>query len=217
LKLNQKEIKTMGHSLARIALTAGLAAILSLQASAATSTWQIDPQHTAAQFSVKHLAISTVRGAFSKVTGTVVFDDKDASKSTVDVTIDTTTVDTREPNSDKDLKSDHFFDVEHYPTMTFKSKKVEQASPGKLKVTGDLTIHGVTKEVVLDVDGPTAPVKDPWGNQRVAVNATTKINRQDFGVKWNATMDNGGVVVGDDVSINIDAELVQKGAPKSGN
>jgi polyisoprenoid-binding protein YceI len=214
---NQKEINTMGHSLARIALTAGLAAILSLPASAATSTWQIDPQHTAAQFSVKHLAISTVRGGFSKVSGTVVFDDKDLSKSTVDVTIDTTTVDTREPNRDKDLKSDHFFDVEHYPTMTFKSKKVEQVSPGKLKVTGDLTIHGVTKEVVLDVDGPTAPVKDPWGNQRVAVNATTKINRQDFGVKWNATMDNGGVVVGDDVSINIDAEMIQKNAAKSGN
>jgi len=207
----------MGHSLARIAITAGLAAILSLPASAATSTWQIDPQHTAAQFSVKHLAISTVRGGFSKVTGTVIFDDKDVTKSTVDVTIDTTTVDTREPNRDKDLKSDHFFDVEHYPTMTFKSKKVEQVSPGKLKVTGDLTIHGVTKEVTLDVDGPTAPVKDPWGNQRVAVNATTKINRQDFGVKWNATMDNGGVVVGDDVSINIDAEMIQKNAAKSGN
>jgi polyisoprenoid-binding protein YceI len=166
---------------------------------------------------VKHLAISTVRGGFSKVTGTVTFDDKDVSKSTVDVTIDTTTVDTREPNRDKDLKSDHFFDVEHYPTMTFKSKKVEQVSPGKLKVTGDLTIHGVTKEVVLDVDGPTAPVKDPWGNQRVAVNAATKINRQDFGVKWNATMDNGGVVVGDDVSINIDAEMIQKNAAKPGN
>jgi polyisoprenoid-binding protein YceI len=216
-KPNQKEINTMGHSLARIAITAGLAAILSLPASAATSTWQIDPQHTAAQFSVKHLAISTVRGAFSKVTGTVIFDDKDVSKSSVDVVIDTTTVDTREPNRDKDLKSDHFFDVEHYPTMTFKSKRVEQVSPGKLKVTGDLTIRSVTKEVVLDVDGPTAPVKDPWGNQRVAVNATTKINRQDFGVKWNATMDNGGVVVGDDVSINIDAEMIQKNAAKSGN
>jgi polyisoprenoid-binding protein YceI len=101
--------------------------------------------------------------------------------------------------------------------MTFKSKKVEQNGVGKLKVTGDLTIRGVTKEVVLDVDGPTAPVKDPWGNQRAAVSATTKVNRQDFGVKWNATMDNGGVVVGDDVSINIDAEMVQKNATKSGD
>ena len=207
----------MGHSLIRIAVTAGLAAIVSLPASAATSTWQLDPAHSAAQFSVRHLAISTVRGAFSKVTGTVIFDDKDVSKSSVDVTIDVSTVDTREPNRDKDLMSDHFFDVAHYPTMTFKSKKVEQAGAGKLKVTGDLTIHGVTKEVVLDVDGPTAPVKDPWGHQRAAINATTKINRQDYGVKWNATMDNGGVVVGDDVAINIDAEMIQKNAAKPAN
>lgn len=204
----------MGHSLGRIVLTTGLAAILSLPVSAATSTWQLDPSHSAAQFSVRHLAISTVRGGFSNVKGTVIFDDKDVSKSSVDVTIDVSTVDTREPNRDKDLKTDKFFDVEHYPTMTFKSTKVEQASPGKLKITGDLTIRGVTKQVVLDVEGPTAPVKDPWGNQRAAVNATTKINRQDYGVKWNATMDNGGVVVGDEVSINIDAEMVQKGAAK---
>jgi polyisoprenoid-binding protein YceI len=162
------------------------------------------------------MAISTVRGAFSKVTGTVALDDKDIAKSTVDVTIDVSTVDTREPARDNDLRSDRFFDVAHFPTMTFKSKKVEQVAPGKLKVTGDLTIRGVTKEVVLDVDGPTAPVKDPWGNQRVAVNATTKVNRQDYGVKWNATMDNGGVVVGDDVSITIDAELV-KPVPKASN
>jgi polyisoprenoid-binding protein YceI len=207
----------MGHSRIRIALAAALAVAFTLPAAAATSTWQIDPAHTAAQFSVRHLAISTVRGAFSKVTGTVTFDDKDASKSSVDVTIDVSTVDTREPNRDKDLMSDHFFDVAHYPTMTFKSTKVEQAGAGKLKVTGNLTIHGVTKEVVLDVDGPSAPVKDPWGNQRAAINATTKINRQDYGVKWNATMDNGGVVVGDDVSINIDAEMIQKSAAKSGN
>jgi polyisoprenoid-binding protein YceI len=200
----------MGQTLTRMAITAGLAAILSLPAAAATSTWQIDPSHTAAQFSVKHLAISTVRGGFSNVKGTVVFDDKDVSKSSVDVTIDVSTVDTREPNRDKDLKSDKFFDAAQFPTMSFKSTKVEQASAGKLKITGNLTIRGVTKEVVLDVEGPTAPVKDPWGNQRSAINATTKINRQDFGVKWNATMDNGGVVVGDEVSINIDAEMVAK-------
>ena len=207
----------MGHSLARIAITAGLAAVCSLPAPAATSTWQIDPMHSAAQFSVRHLAISSVRGGFSNVKGTVSFDDKDVGKSTVDVTIDVSTVDTREPDRDKDLRSDKFFDVAQYPTMTFKSKKVEQVAAGKLKVTGDLTIRGVTKEVVLDVEGPTAPVKDPWGNQRAAVNATTKINRQDFGVKWNATMDNGGVVVGDEVSITIDAEMIQKGAAKSGD
>jgi polyisoprenoid-binding protein YceI len=202
----------MGQILSRIAVTAGLAAALSLPAAAATSPWQIDPAHSAAQFAVKHLAISTVRGAFTSVKGTVQFDDKDITKSSVDVTIDVNSVDTRQPDRDKDLRSDHFFDAEHFPTITFKSKRVEQLSPGKLKITGDLTIHGITKEVVLDVDGPTAPVKDPWGNQRMAINATTKINRQDFGVKWNATMDNGGVVVGDDVSITIDAEMIPKAA-----
>jgi polyisoprenoid-binding protein YceI len=208
----------MGNRLSRIAAT-GLAAALSLPAGAATSDWKIDPQHSSAQFSVKHLAISTVRGAFSKLSGTVVFDDQDITKSSVSVTIDVNTVDTREPDRDNDLRSDRFFDVAHYPTMTFKSKKVEQVAPGKLKVTGDLTIRGTTKEVVLDVDGPTAPMKDPWGNMRVAVNGTTKINRQDFGVKWNAKLDNGGVVVGDDVNIVIDAEFgadAVKGCGRSG-
>jgi polyisoprenoid-binding protein YceI len=118
---------------------------------------------------------------------------------------------------DKELRSDHFFDVEKFPTLTFKSTKVEQETAGKLKVTGALTIHGVTKQVVLEVEGPTAPVKDPWGNQRAAANASTKVNRQDFGVKWNAKMDNGGWVVGDDVDITIDVEMVQKGAAKAGN
>ncbi len=198
-----------GH-LAKIAATAGIILVASLPNFAATTTWALDPQHSAAQFSVRHLAISTVRGGFSKVNGTVQLDDQDFTKSTVDVTIDVSTVDTREPSRDKDLRSDKFFDVEHFPTMTFKSKKVEQDAPGKLKVTGDLTIRGVTKEVVLNVDGPSAPVTDPWKNQRAAVNATTKVNRQDFGVKWNATMDNGGVVVGDDVNITIDAEMTKQ-------
>jgi polyisoprenoid-binding protein YceI len=204
------------HPLTRITSISSMVGIAALAlfccdlSLAATTDWKLDPQHSAAQFSVRHLAISTVRGAFSKVTGTVSVDDQDVSKSTVNVTIDVATVDTREPARDKDLRSDHFFDADHFPTMTFKSTKVEQVSPGKLKVTGDLTIRGNTKQVVLDVDGPTAPVKDPWGNQRAAVNATTKINRQDFGVKWNATMDNGGVVVGDDVNINIDAEMIKQ-------
>ena len=192
----------MGQAFSRIALTAGLAAALSLPAAAATSTWQIDPAHSSAQFAVKHLMISTVRGAFTKVTGTIQFDDKDITKSTVDVTIDATSVDTRVADRDKDLKSDHFFDVEHYPTITFKSKRVEQVSPGKLKVTGDLTIRGATKEVVLDVDGPTAPVKDPWGNQRMGVNANSKITRQDFGITYGPGM------IGDEISITIDAEMI---------
>ncbi len=207
----------MGHFSVRAISAAALAAALSLPAAAATSTWQIDPNHSAAQFAVRHMAISTVRGAFSKLSGSVQLDDKDVTKSSVEVTIDAASVDTRVADRDKDLRSERFFDVEKYPTLTFKSTKVEQTEPGKLKVTGDLTIHGVTKQVVLDVEGLTAPVKDPWGNQRAAANATTKINRQDFGVKWNAKMDSGGWVVGDDVAITIDVEVVQKGAAKSGN
>jgi polyisoprenoid-binding protein YceI len=161
---------------------------------------------------VKHLMISTVRGEFKGVTGTVTWDDQDVTKSKVDVTIDAKTVNTGEDARDKDLKSEKFFDVEKFTTMTFTSKKVEAAGVGKLKVTGDLTIHGVTKEVVLDVEGPTAPVKDPWGNTRVAASATTKVNRQDFGVKWNANMDGGGVVVGDTVNITIDMEMIKQAA-----
>jgi polyisoprenoid-binding protein YceI len=213
----------MGHLLSKplsgktlfatVALSAVLASVLTFPAAAATTTWQIDPAHTAAGFAVKHLMISTVRGQFKGVTGTVVWDDQDLSKSTIEVTIDATTVDTSEPKRDKDLKSEKFFDVAKYPTITFKSKKIENVSAGKLKVTGDLTIHGVTKEVVLDVEGPSNTVKDPWGNTRVAASATTKVNRQDYGVKWNANIDGGGVVVGDDVNITIDLEMTKK-APK---
>src|SRR5271163_1345241 len=197
----------MGQVFSRIAVAAGLAAVLSLPAAAATTTWQIDPAHSSAQFAVKHLMISTVRGAFTSVKGSIQLDDKDITKSTVEVTIDVSSVDTRQPDRDKDLKSDHFFDADHFPTITFKSKKVEQVSPGKLKVTGDLTIRGATKEVVLDVDGPTAPIKDPWGNQRIGINASTTINRKDFSVgNYPAT------IVGEDISITIDSEMVQKAA-----
>ena len=202
----------MGHFVGRAVMVGALAAALSLPAAAATGTWQIDPNHSSAQFAVKHLGLSTVRGAFTKVTGTVSLDDKDITKSTVDVTIDANSVDTRVPNRDNDLRSDHFFDVAKYPTISFKSTKVEQVAPGKLKVTGDLTIHGTTKPIVLDVDRPSAPIKDPWGNQRSAASASTKLNRQDYGVKWNAKLDNGGVVVGDDVQITIDLEMVQPAA-----
>jgi polyisoprenoid-binding protein YceI len=200
----------MGHISHRVFIAAALAGVLSFPATAATATWKIDPAHTAAQFAVKHLMISTVRGAFKGVNGTINWDDSDVTKSTVNVTIDATTVDTGEPPRDKDLKSDKFFDVANNPTLTFKSTKVEQAGTGKLKVTGDLTIRGVTKQVVLDVDGPSASVKDPWGNTRSAITASTKVNRQDFGVKWNANIDGGGVVVGDDVNITIDLEMVKQ-------
>jgi polyisoprenoid-binding protein YceI len=201
----------MGQSLSRPTLAATLVAILAVSSPAAVTTWQIDPAHTAAGFSVKHMMISTVRGQFKGVTGTVNWDDQDIGKSSVDVTIDANTVDTGEPKRDADLKSANFFDVAHYPTITFKSVKIEKISAAKMKVTGDLTIRGITKPAVLDVEGPSGAIKDPYGNTRVALNATTTINRMDYGVKWNAKLD-GGVVVGDDVNINIDLEMIKKEA-----
>jgi polyisoprenoid-binding protein YceI len=166
-------------------------------------TWNIDPPHTAAQFSVRHLGISTVRGSFTKVSGSVQYDPANPGKTTIDATIDAASVDTRVEKRDNDLRSPNFFDAAKYPTLTFKSKRVETAGTGKLKVTGDLTMHGVTKEVVLDVDGPSAAIKDPRGNQHMGASATTTINRKDFGVNGAST------AVGDDVSITIDMELVQ--------
>lgn len=204
----------MKLDLSRWAVAAGLAAVLGVSANAGTSTWQIDPKHSAAQFGVTHLMLSTVRGEFHNLKGTIVLDDKDITKSSVEVTIDATTLDTREPDRDKDVKSANFLDVEKYPTFTFKSTKVEQAGAGKLKITGDLTIHGVTKSVLLDVDGPKSAIKDPWGLQRSAASATTKINRKDFGINWNKTMDTGGAIVGDELSITLDVEMVQPPAAK---
>jgi polyisoprenoid-binding protein YceI len=202
----------MGQSIARLILAATIAATLAVSSPAAITTWQIDPAHTAAGFSVKHMMIATVRGQFKGVTGTVNWDDQDISNSVVDVTIDANTVDTGESKRDADLKSANFFDVTHYPTITFKSTKIERISAAKMKVAGNLTIHGITKPVVLDVEGPSGAVKDPWGNTRVALNATTTVNRMDYGVKWNAKMDGGGIVVGDDVNINIDLEMIKKQA-----
>jgi polyisoprenoid-binding protein YceI len=183
-----------------------------LNAMAQAQTWYLDPAHSAAQFSVRHMGISTVRGTFTKVSGVVVDDPSDMSKDSVDVTIDASSVDSRVEARDKDLRSDHYFDVAKYPTITFKSKKVETAGAGKLKVTGDLTIHGVTKETVLDVDGPTPPMKDPRGNSHRGVSATTTISRADYGMTFGAPM------VGDEITIQLDVELVDKmpGPPRSG-
>ena len=204
----------MKASASRMLITVGLAGLLSFPAFAGTTTWQIDPKHSSAQFAVTHLMISTVRGEFHQLNGTVVVDDADISKSSVNVTIDATTVDTREPDRDKHLMSSDFFDVAKYPIMAFKSTKVESAGPGRLKITGDLTIRGVTKQAVLEVTAPKPPIKDPWGLQRTAVSGSTKINRQDFGVAWNKTLDAGGVVVGDEVDINLDVEMVVPPAAK---
>jgi polyisoprenoid-binding protein YceI len=198
----------MNGPFSKVGMLAGLAAAIALPASAGTTTYQIDPRHSSAGFGVTHLMISTVRGEFHGVTGTVVVDDTDIAKSSVNVTIDATTVDTREPDRDKHLKSEAFFDIAKYPTITFQSTKVERNSDGSLKVTGDLTIRGVTKTAVLTATLPKAPIKDPWGLQRTATSATTKINRQDFGVAWNQKLDSGGVVVGDDVKISLDVEMI---------
>ncbi len=188
-----------------------LANLAAFPVMAQTQTWYLDPPHSSAQFSVRHLGISTVRGAFTKVGGVVV-DSSDLGKASVNVTIDASSVDTRVEMRDNDLRSDHFFDVTKYPTITFQSKKVESAGAGKLKVTGDLTIHGVTKEAVLDVDGPTPPVKDPRGNSHRGVSATTTISRADYGMTFDAGM------VGDQIAIQLDVELVDKapGAPRTG-
>jgi polyisoprenoid-binding protein YceI len=183
-----------------------LIAALAMAASAAAQagTWQIDPNHTAAQFSVRHLGVSTVRGAFTKVTGTVKHDPTDPTKDSIDVTIDANSVDTRVEMRDNDLRSARFFDVQKYPSITFHSKSVKVAGAGKMKITGDLTIHGVTKEVVLDVDGPTEAIKDPMGKgQRMGASATTKVNRQDFGVSALPG------VVGDEITITIDVEMTK--------
>jgi polyisoprenoid-binding protein YceI len=175
-------------------------------AAAQAATWQIDPNHTSAQFSVKHLAVSTVRGAFVKVSGSAKFDPSDPTKTALDATIDASSVDTRVTMRDNDLKSPNFLDVEKYPTITFHAEQTKSAGAGKLQITGDLTIHGVTKEVVLDVEGPTAAIKDPWGKMRIGASASTKINRKDFGVNGLPG------VVGDDITITIDAELTPLGS-----
>ena len=174
-----------------------------------TNTWNIDPNHSTAQFTVRHFGISNVTGSFTKVTGTVVLDEKQISNSQVSATIDVNSVDTRVEARDKDLKSDHFFEVEKYPTIEFKSKKIVSSS-GKLQVIGDLTIHGTTREVTLDVDGPTPEVSDPYGNLRRGISATTSINRKDFNLLYNKALGTGEAVVADTVKIQIDAEITRK-------
>jgi polyisoprenoid-binding protein YceI len=173
----------------------------------------VDSGHSSAQFSVKHMMVSNVRGAFSKVTGSVNLDEKDITKSTVEASIDATTINTNEPKRDEHLRGEDFFDTAKYPSITFKSTKVQKAGKDKLKVTGDLTMHGVTKPVVLDVEGFTSEAKDPWGNTKRGGVATTKVNRKDFGLAWNKALETGGFAVGEEVSITIDLELNKKQAP----
>src|SRR5271166_4849704 len=190
----------MSRTLSALAVT-----LLLTVSAAAQETWQLDPPHSSAQFSVRHLGVSTVRGAFTKVSGTVQYDPANLGKSSIQATIDANSVDTRVDMRDNDLRSPNFLDAQKYPIITFVSKKVEAAGADKLKVTGDLTIYGVTKEVVLDVDGPTPAIKDPMGKTRLRMgaSATTKINRNDFRVSGRPG------IVGDDITITLDLEMTK--------
>ncbi|MDX1979106.1 MAG: YceI family protein [Bryobacteraceae bacterium] len=173
------------------------------------SAYTIDTLHSAAHFSVRHMMITTVRGQFGGVKGAVRFDPKNPAATTIEATIDCSTINSGEPKRDADLKGEEFFDVKKYPVMKFKSNKVEAAGAGRLKVTGELTINATTRQVVLDVDGPTPPVKDTRGREKVGASATTKISRKDFGITWNQVLEAGGVAVSDEVSITIDLELIK--------
>ena len=171
---------------------------------------QIDPNHSQATFSVKHMMVTTVRGDFGKVTGTVDFQPNDPTRSQANVKIDATSIDTRNEKRDGHLKSPDFFDVQKCPEITFKSTKVEKGSgEHQFKVTGDLTMHCVTKPVTLTVDGPNGPIKHPSGANIYAANATGKINRKDFGLNWNKALESGGVMVSDEVNMNIDLEMAE--------
>ncbi|MCU1329147.1 MAG: YceI-like family protein [Bryobacterales bacterium] len=180
-----------------------------VQAPAAPNSWRIDPLHSQANFTVKHMMISTVRGTFGGVRGTIIYDPKNPAASSVEATIDCSTLNTGEPKRDSDLRGEEFFDVKKYPVMKFKSKSVRVVAPGEMKVTGDLTINATTKQVVLDLEGPTEPVKDTQGRTKVGVSATTKISRKDYGILYNPVMETGGVVVSDQVSITLDIELIK--------
>lgn len=175
-------------------------------------TYTIDPAHSSAQFSIRHMMITNVRGGFSSVKGTVEYDSDEPGNSTVNVLIDVNTIKTLDEQRDAHLRSADFLDVEKYPTITFKSTKVTSEDDGESKVEGNLTIHGVTKPVVLKVEGPSAEGKDPWGNVRMGASATTKIKRSDFGLTWNAALETGGIMVADDLKIELEVQMI-KSAP----
>jgi len=175
----------------------------------AVSTWNIDPIHSVAEFKVKHMMISNVKGQFTGVSGILSLDQADVTKSKIEATIDAASINTREAQRDAHLKSADFFDVEKFSTLSFKSTRVIRRSEDELEVEGELTIHGVTRNVHFAVEGPTAPGKDPWGNTRIGISATTKINRKDYGLTWNAALETGGILVGDEVTITLDVQFIK--------
>jgi polyisoprenoid-binding protein YceI len=173
------------------------------------TSYKVDPAHSSAHFIVRHMMITNVRGGFTSVQGTVVYDSENHSASSVDVVIDVNSLNTSDTNRDTHLKSPEFLDVEKYPTITFKSKTIAKEGDGELRVKGDLTIHGVTKEVTLHVEGPTEEQKDPWGNTRIGASANTKIKRSEFGLSWNAALETGGVLLGDELKLELDVSLIK--------
>jgi polyisoprenoid-binding protein YceI len=177
--------------------------------STTTSSWNIDPTHSVAEFKIRHLMISNVKGSFPKVSGVLTLDEASPENSSVTASIDVASIETRDAGRDAHLKSADFFDVEQFPTMSFKSTQVHSTGAGEGTVDGDLTIRDVTKKVTFEVEGPTSATKDPWGNTRVGLSATTKISRKEFGLTWSAPMETGGVLVGDEVTITLDVEFVK--------
>jgi polyisoprenoid-binding protein YceI len=187
----------------------GLARLSFSAPQAAPDVWRIDSNHSAAYFSVRHLMISTVRGQFSGVSGLAHYDPKRLAVSSVEATIDCRTLNTGVAKRDEQMKGPDFFDTKRFPFMKFKSKRVESAGADKLKITGDLTINATTRPVELEVEGPSPPVKDAQGREKIGLNASTKINRKDFGIVWNEVLESGGVAVADQVSITLDIELIR--------
>jgi polyisoprenoid-binding protein YceI len=175
----------------------------------ATTTWKLDAAHSLAEFKVRHMMITNVQGQFTALSGTLTLDPDDVSRSRVEAAIEAASIHTREPQRDAHLKSADFFDVETFPQLTFRSTAVTPAGERALEVAGELTLHGVTRPVVFQVEGPTPPARDPWGGTRIGLTATTRIHRKDFGLTYNAALETGGVMVGDEVTITIEAEFVQ--------
>jgi polyisoprenoid-binding protein YceI len=175
----------------------------------ATTTWNLDPVHSIAEFKVKHMMISNVKGQFTGIKGMLTLDEANVIDSYVEASIEAASINTRDPQRDAHLKSADFFDVDKFPSLSFKSTRVSRAGDGELAVTGNLTIHGITRNVVFTVEGPTPPAKDPWGNTRLGLSASTKINRKDFGLTWNAALETGGILLGDEVTITLDVQFVK--------
>jgi polyisoprenoid-binding protein YceI len=180
-----------------------------ISAPGTVTTWKLDPAHSVAEFKVKHMMISNVKGTFSGISGVLQLDETDRTHSTVEASIDVATLNTGDAQRDGHLKSADFFDVEKFPTITFKSTNIDSTGGADYEVTGDLALHGVTKPVTFAVEDVSTPSKDPWGNQRIGLSASTKINRKDFGLTWNSPLETGGVLVGESVAITLEVQFIK--------